>query len=162
MSETDNNYATFFASLQLKDIRLVESSAKRDEGFTPPASIESTRTVVVTKMSGNQYLVRCSFSVVSTTEKPDQARMDLLSTYEVSYTAEGELDERAKGLLRDNAALACWPLFRTSVRSLTSDMGFPPLVLSLLKATFEPPAASEKAGHATKTQRRPVSRTLKR
>lgn len=145
MAHTNDNYSTFFSTLTLNDIRLLKSMAERDDSFSPPAKIVTTHETSVSTKGERNYVVRCSLDVKGTADGAEQPGLALTSNYDVTYSADGELDERATSLLANNALLACWPFFRLFVRSTTSEMGFAPLTLSLLKATFEPPAPAEPA-----------------
>lgn len=146
---------------ELKDIRLIEVSAKCDPTAVGPLESEVSHDSSVLNRDNDSLQVSISYHFVG--RAAETQVIEVTITYLVVYALKAPeplADEDVSQFAAANGTLHSWPFVREFLHGMTSRMGFPPFKLGVmhfvpLKPTKE---ATEKAAEEEKANtEQPVS-----
>jgi preprotein translocase subunit SecB len=127
---------------QINDVRLARAKTTADRpeiALKNPIVVSMDVKAKHIEASGGQLLVEVSFRLAGS-RKEDQSKKGTIfcveCTFEVSYQLHPEFTpsiEQIKAFKDGNAIFNCWPYCRQYVQDMIQRMGYPPLILPLLR-----------------------------
>lgn len=127
---------------QINDVRLARAKSAGDRpeiALKNPIVVSMNVRAKHIEASGGQLLVEVSFRLTGS-RKDDRSRNRTIfcveCTFEVSYQLRPEFTptaEQIKAFKDGNAIFNCWPYCRQYVQETIQRMGYPPLLLPLLR-----------------------------
>jgi transcriptional regulator with XRE-family HTH domain/preprotein translocase subunit SecB len=127
---------------QISDMRLARAKVSADcPGTALPAPITVSMGVKAKQVEGptTQLLIEVSFRLTGSKKEDTSKNRTIVSvecTFEVSYQLHPEFTpsaEQIKAFKDGNAIFNCWPYCRQYVQDMIQRMGYPPLILPLLR-----------------------------
>ena len=131
---------------ELKDIRVVDVSAKCDPKFTAPLESEFSHECLVIGNGKGALDISCRYRFTGNSAQAKIVDIEIkyLLTYAISSPEplpEADIAQFADG----NGTLHSWPFVREFLYSLTSRMGIPPFKLGVMHFVPTQQAPSDKA-----------------
>ena len=129
---------------ELKDIRLIEVSAKCDPNSSGPLVPEFSNASSVLRRDSEILEISCSYRFVGRTAETEAIVVGI--SYLLSYSLKSPeplADDDVVQFASANGTLHSWPFVREFLHALTSRMGFPPFTLGVMH--FVPMQAAKKA-----------------
>jgi preprotein translocase subunit SecB len=127
---------------QINDVRLTRAKTAADRpeiALKNPIVVSMDVKAKHIESSGGQLLVEVSFRLTGSRKEVSSKNSMIVCvecTFEVSYQLHPEFTpsaEQIKAFKDGNAIFNCWPYCRQYVQEMIQRMGYPPLILPLLR-----------------------------
>ncbi len=129
------NISGFINELTLKKFHISNITVSREENFNPPAKIKIENGKDFEETENGDIAMHVHYTLNAIEKEKEEPGFTISVTYTLIYHSKVKITKTIFKKFSKSLDVETWPYFRNLVNELTMRMGFPPLVLDILKIT---------------------------